>query len=430
MVVPSDEPIGAALPGLLELLGEPEGTVARPLTLVHGDGEQVDLARTPEQLDLRDGTALRLVRLDTAPPPPVVIDVVDVAADSHVARRDRWDERARMGAGSAIVALASAAAGALVPLEDPPVAMTYLALAMLALLALAAGVGWARQYQVATTCSAAAAGLVLPFAGAAWAAAGSEGFEAREAATLGVATALAAGAFVVLVGAGGALRGRGAVAGGVLGLLLAGLSLGMVLAGVPAGAAVAVTGVIAAFATGPLPWIALSAAGLDALDRRVADGQRVVRPKTEAAVDDAYDGLTWSIAAVAATLTVSGVVLSLAGGVWNVLLAVAFGLTAVLRARAFPLRAQVWLLLVPSVTIGLVLIVTHLATASAWLAVALLAGGALLVATAVLVRPAPHTRARLRGWGNVVETIAVVSLLPLLLGAFGVYDDLLGMFSG
>ncbi|MFC0198401.1 EsaB/YukD family protein, partial [Microbacterium arthrosphaerae] len=83
VVVSSAEPLGAALPRLLELLGETSGTVARPLTLVAADGEQLDIARSPQQLELTDGTLLRLVRLDAAPPPPVVIDVTDAAADAH-----------------------------------------------------------------------------------------------------------------------------------------------------------------------------------------------------------------------------------------------------------------------------------------------------------------------------------------------------------
>ncbi len=122
VVVSSAEPLGAALPRLLDLLGETGGTVSRPLTLVAPDGEQLDIARSPQQLDLADGTLLRLVRLDAAPPPPVVIDVTDAAADAHDARPDRWDARARAIAGGTAIALAFAAAGSLAPIGGPVIA--------------------------------------------------------------------------------------------------------------------------------------------------------------------------------------------------------------------------------------------------------------------------------------------------------------------
>ena len=54
---------------------------------------------------------------------------------------------------------------------------------------------------------------------------------------------------------------------------------------------------------------------------------------------------------------------------------------------------------------------------------------AMVVTTvAASVHPAAPLRARLRGIGNALESIAVVALLPLLLGALGVYSELLGMF--
>ena len=44
LVVPSDEAIGRLMPRLMELLEEPNGSVARPLTLVRATGEQLDVA--------------------------------------------------------------------------------------------------------------------------------------------------------------------------------------------------------------------------------------------------------------------------------------------------------------------------------------------------------------------------------------------------
>jgi hypothetical protein len=46
----------------------------------------------------------------------------------------------------------------------------------------------------------------------------------------------------------------------------------------------------------------------------------------------------------------------------------------------------------------------------------------------VLARPAAHQRAFLRRIGNFVEALAVIALIPLLLGMFGVFADLLRAF--
>ena len=141
VVVSSDEPLGAVLPRLLDLLGETRGTVARPLTLVATDGEQLDIGRSPQQLDLPDGALVRLVRLDAAPPPPVVIDVTDAAADAHQARPDRWDDRSRAIAGGAGIALAAAAAGLIAPYGGAVTAAWVLLIALAALVAIAMSSG-------------------------------------------------------------------------------------------------------------------------------------------------------------------------------------------------------------------------------------------------------------------------------------------------
>ena len=208
VVVSSDEPLGAVLPRLLDLLSETGGTVARPLTLVSTDGEQLDIGRSPQQLDLPDGALVRLVRLDAAPPPPVVIDVTDAAADAHQARPDRWDDRSRTIAGGAGIALAAAAAGLIAPYGGAVTAAWALLIALAALVAIAMMLGLMRLARVSVCASAAAAGLVVPLGLASSTAAGSAGFPAAEAALIGAAVAIAAGATVVLVGLGVGLRRR------------------------------------------------------------------------------------------------------------------------------------------------------------------------------------------------------------------------------
>lgn len=424
IVVPSDEPVGTILPSLVRLLGEPTGTVERPLALVGVDGEPVDLARTARGSGLLDGTALQLVRLDAAPPPPVVIDVTDSAAEAFAVRADRWTPQARLATAAAGIGVATALAGVLVPRADAGAALWGLitALAVLVVIAIATGRGW--MPRLALCLSAAAAGLAVPTGldAAAIAAPSLPG----AAALIGVSAAAVA-ASVVVLSAGIALRRAGAVAGGVIGVVLWGLLLVLLATGVGVVAAAAIAGTVAAFATGLLPWVALSSAQLTVLDQRVADGDRVERGTAAASIDEAYRALTWSVAAVAAVLAATGVVLVVDRGPWPALLALAFALTAALRTRSFPLRGQVRLLwaaaAAPAATAVLVWFPGD------WIGVAVCAGVALLVAIAALIDPRPPARARLRGLGNVIETLAAVALLPLLLGALGIYDELLGMFS-
>lgn len=430
VVVPSGEPVGAALPRLLDLLGETAGTVERPLAMIAPDGEQVDIALTPQQLDLTDGTLVRLVRLDAAPPPPVVIDVTDAAADAHDARPDRWDERARTVAGGTGIAASFAVAGWLSPWSSPALAAFALLAATLVLAAVATGLGLGGLRRLSTCVSAAAAGLSLPIGSATASALASHGLAADAAAIGGIAATVATASTVAILGAGVAHRRRGAAAGGALGAVLSSLLLGLLLGGMDAVAAAAIAGVVAAFATGPLPWVALSAAGLTDLDQRAADGAPPARPRAFAAIDEAYAALTWSVGAVASVLGVTGVALAFSGTIWTELLAAAFFLVAALRTRAFPLRWQGWLLWAAAGAIGAAGLTVLLAGGLGWVGAGAAVVAAALVATMVLVRPRPHVRARLRGLGNVVETLAVVSLVPLLVGALGVYADLLGMFGG
>ncbi|TDN91330.1 EsaB/YukD family protein [Microbacterium sp. BK668] len=430
VVVSSDEPLGAVLPRLLDLLGETGGTVARPLTLVAADGEQLDIGRSPQQLDLGDGALLRLVPLDAAPPPPVVIDVTDAAADALEARPDRWDDRARMIAGATGIALAAAAAGLIAPYGSALAAAWTLLLAVVVLLGIATLLGLLRLAGVSGCVGAAAAGLLLPLGLAGATAAGAGGYDSASAALLGAAVVIATGSTVVLLALGVALRRPGAAAGGAVGAVLASILLALLLLGVGPAAAAAVAGTLAAFATGPLPWIALSASGVTRLDQGVAAGERVERPRAFASIADAYSALAWSVVTVSAVLAVTGVALVLASELWSGLLAVAFALIAALRVRAFPLRTQVWSLLAAAAAIASTALLTQLAGPLAWVGVAIAALAAIVLGAAVLARPAPHQRARLRGAGNVIETLAVVALLPLLLGALGIYAELLGMFGG
>ena len=70
LVLPDDEPIAAMLPDVLALLDETGVQSARPVVLVTTVGDQLDLSLTLAEQVVEQGTILRIVRLEEAPPPP------------------------------------------------------------------------------------------------------------------------------------------------------------------------------------------------------------------------------------------------------------------------------------------------------------------------------------------------------------------------
>jgi hypothetical protein len=61
--------------------------------------------------------------------------------------------------------------------------------------------------------------------------------------------------------------------------------------------------------------------------------------------------------------------------------------------------------------------------------VAVLALLAVVPLVVLSVEPAEHVRVRLRRIGDVLESVSVIAMLPLVIGAFGVYGRLLGTFA-
>jgi hypothetical protein len=62
------------------------------------------------------------------------------------------------------------------------------------------------------------------------------------------------------------------------------------------------------------------------------------------------------------------------------------------------------------------------------LTLVILAAATLVIAVGAGVNPAAHQRASLRRLGNTLEAFAMVALIPVVLGVFDVYSDLLGAF--
>lgn len=404
VVLPDDEPVAALLPPLLDLLAEDRSGSGRPVTLTTLLGQQVDLTRTLAEQELAQGTLLRVVRVDQAPPPPEVADVTDVAAEALATRPDRWRPVWGLAATAGVAAVAGwLAVAALEPRAG--------ALAVVLTTLLATGLARLHRTGPAWVLAAAAAGGALALA---------------PALDLPLPTALAAWGMLGLIAAlvGGLGAGRvSAGLGGATAVLLAGLVPVLEPMATERGA-LAAAGVLAVLLLGVLPGLAMTASGLNGLDDRAVEGRRPGRRRVLHAVDETYRALTWATVAAAGVVAVTGWLLVRGDLIWSTVLGGVLGLLVLLRARVLPLAPQ-----------RLALIAAGVAVAVGWAltrepeAVLIGAGVVLLVAAVVSgLRATGPLAARLRRLASVVELLAVLATVPLLLAMLGVFGDLVGTF--
>lgn len=436
LVLPSEEPFAGLMPRLMGLLAEPSGSIARPLALVRSTGEQLDLGLSAAQQLVLDGELLHLSRIDDAPAPPEVSDVTDAVADALRTRGGLWGERSRHAvAAVAIAFIAVIAGGVALPLLTSslpaagtllPLAIAWPALLVTAVLLGRAGLSWA-----GTATTAAALGLSLPLASAllpvAMPALDESGTADPTRFGALIALAITLAWFSIAAGFGIGQRRRAALAGSLLGVALLLVPLLLLALGVDPLGALGIGGVVAALASGVVPWFALAAAGLTGLDDEVVAGRLRSRRTVLSTADEAYRTLSWSTVAAAIVLALCGIGLVASANGWAIGLGAALALTAALRTRAFSVAIDAIALWTASALIAVSAFAAH-AASGIWLALAALIVAAVLVAIAAGVRPAAHTRATLRRFGNTIESLAVVSTVPLLLGVFGLYAQLLETF--
>jgi type VII secretion integral membrane protein EccD len=419
LVVPNDEAVAGLMPRLMDLLDEPTGSVVRPLTLVRSTGEQLDVALTVADQQVPDGDLLRLVRSDDAPPPPEVADVTDVLGETLRDRSGLWSTFARELTGAvAIGALGCALAGELSAGPLP------LVLAVLLLSLGAAIVGRLSRRWICVALTSAALGVA---AAAVWTFSSTLGLSLPlrlSAAVLGFA---ALGWICLGLGYGQGLRSRPAWFGSLVGIPISMLPLIMALLGSRPEAAAAVTAAVSVVVCGVLPRVALVASGLTGLDDQVVEGHPRRRDEVSLTVNDAYRMLSWVTFAVAVPIAVTSALLLASGDLWAVWVGLVVIMVSALRTRAFPLAVQ-QMALWSAVLAGLLGGLIGQPRLSESLLAGVLAGMVALVMIMVLARPAAHQRAFLRRVGNVLEALAVIALIPLLLGMFGIFSDLLRAF--
>ena len=419
LVVPNDEAVSGLMPRLMELLEEPTSSVVRPLTLVRATGEQLDVGLTIADQQVSDGELLRLVRSDDAPPPPEVADVTDVLGESMRDRAGLWSTFARELTGAVAVGVLSCAAATQLPAR--PVAFVV---AVLALSVAAAILGRAAMRWLCIALTAAALGVA---AATVWS------FSTELGLPPGLRFAAAVSGFAALgwiclgIGHGQGLRSRPAWLGSLVGVPISALPLIMVALGSAAEQAAAVTAAVAVVVCGVLPRLALAASGLTGLDDQVVEGHPRRRDDVSLTVNEAYRLLSWVTFAVAIPIAVTSAVLLASKDLWTVTVGLAVIIVSALRTRAFPLAVQqvaLWF----AVLVGLLAGVLGQSRLSEPLVAVILIAIAVLVVIMVLARPAAHQRAFLRRVGNGFEAVVVIALIPLLLGMFGIFSDLLRAF--
>ncbi|MFF4500059.1 type VII secretion integral membrane protein EccD [Streptomyces sp. NPDC001401] len=431
LVLPAREPVGVLLPEILRVLDYRVGERPELRHLVTVDGSALGHDSSLESAGVRDGAVLRLVRAEDAPSAPVVHDVSDEVAEDLGGRAWQWGTGARrVVAGLATVGWAGAGGVFARSAYDASVVAGVLLVVAVGAVLAGALVGRGRR-QGGLVSTLICTGGVLGVLGASaladdhrW----SGALHVGALAAVGAVTLVLLGLFTRL-GRGG-LVGAGAVAVSVLGWEgVVALQSGADTAGQQArtGAVLAVVSVVA---LGVLPRLALMVSGLSGLDDRRAGGVSVSRYQVSAALAAAHRGLVLATVTVAVSATVAGVWALHAPTVWTVLLAAVTAVVVALRARAFPLVAEVVVLLAGAALVAVRLLSVWVERSGATgPALVVLVALAVLTLAALVVQPAEHVRVRLRRAGDLLESVGVIALLPLLIGVFGVYGRLLGTFA-
>ncbi|WP_425579647.1 type VII secretion integral membrane protein EccD [Streptomyces coacervatus] len=422
LVLPSQEPIGRLLPEVMRLLDDQVG--ARPQTrhLVAVDGTVLDPDATLESAGVVDGAVLRLVRVEDAPSAPVVHDVTDEAADDLDVRAWRWRPAARRAvAGGATVGWALGAA--FLARQEFAAQSVGVVLLVVAGLGVVAGAVFGRAGVRGLAATLVVTGGALGVFGA-WSLGDAQDWSGpvRLAGVAGVvALALLLLGWCSPLGRGGVFGAAAAVGGGVC--------WECALAFQPAGRAGALLAVISVVALGLLPRLALMASGLSGLDDRRSGGASVSRYQVSTALAATHRGLALATIATAVSAAVAGVLVLRTTTVWTVLLTVAVALVLALRARAYPLVPEVVALLAASAVVVMRLAWVWLERSGTAGPLAVLVVLAVVPLAVLVVQPPEHVRVRLRRFGDVLESVGVIALFPLVLGVFGVYGRLLGTFA-
>ncbi|MCQ1957322.1 type VII secretion integral membrane protein EccD [Arthrobacter sp. zg-Y826] len=423
LLLPSDQPVGALMPQVLELLNDQPADEVAAKVLVGPDGTELAAESTLSSAEIADGSSLLLCNASEAPPAAVVYDVTDLVVSETEAVSGRWTDRFReLTAGVSAAVGLWAGAEILLGSVAPDDAWWLLLSASLVLLT--AGTALARPPRTS------AIGPTLQ--GAGW----LLGLGALLRGDLDPETTLlliAGLSVLTLVGVGLSAANPRALFTGAGTLALATViwaAAGIISENPPRAAALAA--VSSVLLLGLLPKLALSASGLATLDDQRATGGTISRTDALEAVAGAHRGLT-----LGAILTSVSIALGLwvlgtdtEHQKWTLPLLFALTLAVFLRARSFPLAAERISLYAASGVGMTALTVASLRffSSAPWaVGLAVLVVAACIAVSLTLDLP-DHAEARIRLLAKRLETFAILASIPLVIGMFGIYSQLLGSF--
>ncbi|MCW2524228.1 MAG: type secretion integral rane protein EccD [Frankiales bacterium] len=417
----SGQAIGTLLPEIARLLREPSGP--RLMALVTSTGAELSPATTLGDNDIADGAILQLLSGERPPPAPVVNDLTEEVAEDLDHRRDRFGGKSRRLFAVTVAAIGPAMIGIEVArspasLGAAPIALWVAAGLLLAVAALSARLDHRWPSTVAAVSAATLANTSAQLL------ADDHSWAVRDRLGLG----LVIGWLGVLVVA-GVWRAAGTGVGAVVGAVGSGAWWSLAHLGVTGSEADAVIAVAAVVAVGALPRWAVVVSGLSSLDDSRSAGNAVRRPVVHRTIGRAHETLTATTVALALLAGVSGGLLAANSLAWPVTLAAVAAAALVLRSRAFPLTPEVAPLAVAGTAIAASALIGWSArTGGLTGSTAITVGLTALSVAALLWRPSAHLQVRLRQLGDRLEAVAVIALIPSLLGVFGVYDRLLHTF--
>lgn len=423
-VLPADEPVGALMPEVLDLLGDEPENPARLRHLVTASGAVLSGENTLEERQIQDGAVLRLVRDEAPVPAPVVHEVPEAVSKALDDHGGRWTpEAARWSATFALVALTLGMAWLVhgyAPGGSGTAAVTAIAVLLLATGA-AVGPAWREPLGTALAISGAAAGAL-----ALWLASDHYGWS--EWVLWGGGAGLLSG-LVLLLGLTSGL-GLGGLAGGGVGMAMTAVWTFCRVLGLSTDLVAVVMAVVSVISLSLLLRVALMISGLAVLDDRRTSGESVTRADVLTSVARAHRSLVIATLAVAAVTAVAGLGLATNFTPWTAGLSAALAIVVASRSRLFPLIAQKAALVAASLVTLLAFLVAWAEAEpwGVWPALGIAAAVAAIPMVVLSIRQPEHVRARLRGVTSRFEVIAVIVMVPLAVGAFGTFQRLLTTF--
>ena len=189
----------------------------------------------------------------------------------------------------------------------------------------------------------------------------------------------------------------------------------------------AVTATLALLLLGLTPRLALNVAGVFKADDAVGRGARLALSEVAGRLDRAHQVLSVAVVLLALlwTLGMSPVAGAAIGNLWTLGMTIALIVAWTLRGRHFPLATERAAIYGAALTSAATVVWSQRETPWAPLAAV---GLALVLAAVPFVRISDLAGAQLRRAATWLETLAVVATIPVLVGMFGLYTQLLESF--